>query len=881
MGGRISGTVTDAATTDAIEGVWIDIFDSAGRHMGSTTTTDASGGYITPFGLPTGTYSAYTNTNTAYVNEAYDNLPQSTPPENRASIEVTVGETTEDIDFALALGGRVSGTITEAGTGQPLAWAGNVTLYDSQGAWVTSTGLDIGGHYTTSGVPTGTYYVTAYSYAGHIPQIYDGVTCLNCGITGGTPVTVTAGATTSGIDFSMVRGGTIAGTITDAATTNGIAAVWVNVFDSTGRHVGSSPRTGVSGAYRTEFGLPAGSYYVNTNSDGPYVNEIYDDVPCVNCDVTAGALVPVTLGAATTGIDFALDEGGRISGRVTNADGGAGIAGVSVDFYDPTGRHVGASPYTDGSGSYTTTFGLPTGTYYAHTHNNGAFVNEAYDNLPIDTAILSRTPIAVTAGATTADIDFQLTEGGRIGGQVVAAGTLTPLAGVNVSFYDAAGQGVGGASTDSNGHYLSSGLPAGTYYAKTERYGVYIMTLYDGTPFILGDVRTGTPISVTGGGATTNGIDFTLSAGGQIAGHVTNAAGGAPLANVNLYIADASGNFIWGWEQATDATGAYITTGLPAGTYYIRTEGSHAYVNEFYDNLPYTSIPTSTTPVTVTLGTVTPGIDFELDAGGFISGVVLAEGGGPVAGAGVSFYDSGGQYATGTGTDWSGAYVSPALPAGSYYVTTSNSGALLNEVYNNVPCFNCAVTVGALVPVTVGNTTPNINFALAPGGMISGRITNADGGAGLAGVWVDFFDGTGRHVGSSPQTDAGGYYTTQFGLPTGTYYAHTNNSGAFVNEAYDNLPASTDMASRTPITVTAGATTADINFQLTEGGRIAGTVVEAGTLTPLADVSISFFDASGQWRRRHQHRQQRPATCRRACRRGRTTRRRSGTGRTS
>ena len=174
------------------------------------------------------------------------------------------------------------------------------------------------------------------------------------------------------------------------------------------------------------------------------------------------------------------------------------------------------------------------------------------------------------------------------------------------------------------------------------------MTLYDGTPFIQGDVRTGTPISVTGGGATTSGIDFTLSAGGQIAGHVTNAAGGAPLANVSLYIADASGNFIWGWEQATDATGAYITTGLPAGTYYIRTEGTHAYVNEFYDNLPITTNPTSTTPVTVTLGTVTPGIDFQLAAGGFISGVVLAEGGGFVAGAGVNFYDSAGQYVDGT-----------------------------------------------------------------------------------------------------------------------------------------------------------------------------------------------------------------------------------------
>ena len=588
---------------------------------------------------------------------------------------------------------------------------------------------------------------------------------------------------------------------------------------------------------------PSGSYYVQTGNSGGFLNEAYDNITCFNCPVATGALVAVTVGHTTPGINFELSPGGRISGRVTNADGGAGIPGVWVDIQDALGNGVGSTSQTDALGYYTMTYGLPAGTYRASTNNNGAFINEAYDNLPIGTNAANRTPIDLAAGAT-ATVDFQLSEGGRISGHIEDADTHAALPGVGVAIFDSAGNGVCGTSTDSNGNYITSGLPTGTYYAKTDRYGAYIMTLYDGTLFVQGNVATGTPIAVSVG-STTPGIDFALVKGGQIAGHISAAVGGAMLANISVNVADASGTFIWGWENPTDAAGAYITTGLPAGTYYIRTESTSGYVNEFYDNLPYGSNVTNTTPVVVALGATTPDIDFHLSTGGFISGVVLKAGGGAVEGASVNFYDSSGQYAGSTGANVSGAYVSPALAAGSYYVSTGNNSARINEVYDNIPCVNCSVTTGTLVPVTVGATHAGIDFALDAGGRISGRITNAAGGAGIAGVWVDFRDAANGFVGSSPQTDAGGYYTTEFGLPTGTYYASTNNNEAFINEAYDNLPGNTSPASRTPIAVTAGATTPSIDFQLAAGGRISGQVVAAGTLLPLVNVGITFFDATG------------------------------------
>ena len=83
--------------------------------------------------------------------------------------------------------------------------------------------------------------------------------------------------------------------------------------------------------------------------------------------------------------------------------------------------------------------------------------------------------------------------------------------------------------TDGSGHFTSPGLATGTYYAKTERSGGYIQTLYASTTCLYCNVMSGTPIVVTSGGTTT-GVDFSLTLGGRIAGQAVGVdAGGALL----------------------------------------------------------------------------------------------------------------------------------------------------------------------------------------------------------------------------------------------------------------------------------------------------------------------------------------------------------------
>ena len=74
-------------------------------------------------------------------------------------------------------------------------------IYAGNGSFVTSTSADFAGDYLTAeGLPSGTYYVIVET-TGYVGQVYDAHVCVERPPTSGNGVSVTAGATTSGIDF--------------------------------------------------------------------------------------------------------------------------------------------------------------------------------------------------------------------------------------------------------------------------------------------------------------------------------------------------------------------------------------------------------------------------------------------------------------------------------------------------------------------------------------------------------------------------------------------------------------------------------------------------------------------------------------------------------
>src|SRR5262249_52143049 len=114
---------------------------------------------------------------------------------------------------------------------------------------------------------------------------------------------------------------------------------------------------------------------------------------------------------------------------------------------------------------------------------------------------------------------------------------------------------------------------------------------------------------------------------------------------------------------------------------------------------------------------------------------------------------------------------------------------------------------------------------------------------------VYVLDCAGRVV-ANTFTNGSGFYATGAVLGTGTYYAYVPQPG-FADQIFDHLlvPSNYDFTVGTPINVTSGATTGNVNFVLSPwqlaGGGVAGTVRNASTGAPVA-TEVVIYDAAGK-----------------------------------
>lgn len=590
---------------------------------------------------------------------------------------------------------------------------------------------------------------------------------------------------------------------------------------------------------------------------------------------------------------------GSVTGTVRHAPSGTPVPGVTVTLVDAEGYITNSAAATDASGGYRIQ-NVPAGRYYAFTTNDLGLTNEIYDNLlcrgscapsgagsgigapasPMCYSCLLGTPIFVTAGATASGKDFGLDLGGSIAGRVTAADTGNPLAGVGVaaSFINPEGGswGVAGATTDANGDYLVRGLPAGQYYVGTGGAPPgYVNEVYDnvhcgqfgGCPGIEG----ATPIDVALG-VTSGGRNFELERGGRITGVVRDAVTLAPVpgACVDVYHRDSvTGEFNpVAWDCA-DASGSYAVEGLLSGNHYADVKNFSGYVTALYDGFTcvgYLCDLSAGTAIPVTFGQTTAGVDFGLEIGGVIRGVVRDESTSSglaytqvsvfrrVGGAGIE--------SVSTSTDTSGAYEVRLLPPGTYYAYTTGRG-YGNEIFDNIPCptdTGCEpllLTTGT--PITVnggGAVTSGIDFDLAP---LSGppaapyglRASVNDGLVRLA--WEPPLSGPTftdyvLEAGLSPGATAISASATAppFDVPgvaPGRYYVRVRARNSFgLGPPSEELavdvygPASPLEAPSTPSAWMSGRRLTLTWGQATTGGEPTGYLVEVGTAAGLTNI---------------------------------------------
>jgi uncharacterized repeat protein (TIGR01451 family) len=832
QGGAISGTVTDDKG-NPLEGISLGC-GMIDQSIGNGAETDANGAY-TIIGLPFGTYKVnspdpgrWGENDDNWAEEWYnqkDDWDQADPVTISISAPNVGG-----INFSLTQGGSVTGKVTD-GQGNPLANADIWADYYESRDWAGGTRTDNEGSFIIQGLAAGQYRVGAQA-AGHVKKFYNNTLIYDQA----EPVSVTAGQSTSGINFALEPGGAISGTIADSQG-NPIsgADVWADYYES--RDWAGSARTDNEGNYTIQV-LQSGQYRVGAQVAG-HVQKFYNNTLVYD----QAEPVIVTAGQTTSGINFALEPSGAISGTVTDGQGNP-LSGISVQC-EGIDQSYGNSAETDANGVYTIT-GLPFGTYKVNSPDTGRWgdnddnwAQEWYDQ---KAGWDQADPVTISISAPNAGgINFSLTQGGGISGKVTD-NQGNPISGADVwaDYYESR-DGAGGTQTDEEGNYTLYSLSPGQYRVGAKVAG-HVKKFYNNTL----NYDEAESVSVAAG-QTTSGINFALEPGGAISGTVTDGQGN-PLSGISVQCESIDQSY--GNSAETDANGAYTITGLSFGTFKVRSpdpgrwgDNDGNWAQEWYDQKTGWD---QADPVTISISAPNAGgINFSLTQGGSVTGKVTDDQGNPLANADVwaDYYESQ-DWAGGTRTDNEGNYTIRGLADGQYRVGAQAAGHV-KMFYNNTLIYDQAQTVS----VTAGQTRSGINFSLEQGGTISGAVTDEQGNP-LSGISVQC-DSIDQSYGNGSETDTNGLYTIT-GLPFGTYKVYSpafsrwgDNDDNWAVKWY-NQKAGRKQANQVTISILT-PDAVDIDFSLIKGGSVTGKVTD-GQGNPLAnaDVWADYYDIDDQ-----------------------------------
>lgn len=513
--GSFGGHITDAATNSGVPDALVFVYTKDAEFI-KYVTADSNGNYVVD-GLATGSYIARTYNSSGYIDEVFDNViceGVTCTPDGATLIQVVGGKLTP-ISFALDLGGDIRGKVTDVDTGNPIEGV-EVHIHDLSNRHISIGFTDVNGNYDAfDGLPAGPYVVLALNNQGFVDELYDDIPCVHalCSLGSATVINSIPGTVVNNINFALKTGGRIKGTVTDSATQQPITGVQIAIFDSFGTRV-STGSSDASGNYTCFDGLPTGSYFVRTLNFKHYIDELFDGIMCTAgvCDETLGTPVPLTVSSETQ-VDFALDIGAMISGRMTNKNSGDPVPGSLIDLYDASGNHLNYE-VPDANGNYSTLVGLSTGNYFLKTINQQGLIDQLYKGIP---CVASRcnpligTPVFVQPGNNAQNIDFPLEKGTAIGGHIIESATGFPLSDIFVLMIDSGFNLSSFGVTNGCGEYQSlHGMLSDKYVVSTLNFLGFIDEAYDDVLCLNGcDYSKATPISLLPE-QHANNIDFSL-----------------------------------------------------------------------------------------------------------------------------------------------------------------------------------------------------------------------------------------------------------------------------------------------------------------------------------------------------------------------------------
>ena len=410
----------------------------------------------------------------------------------------------------------------------------------------------------------------------------------------------------------------------------------------------------------------------------------------------------------------------------------------------------------------------------------------------------------------------------------------------------------------SDGTFSIEGIAPGTYYllVTPDSPSNYISE-YWAEPESARDCSQAQQITIVAN-QTASGKNFQLDRGAIISGTLFQADGVTPITgsdiNVNILTGSEQCNLNHVMNVLVNADGTYTTTGLEAGTYYLQTwSGSTNYLEEYWADPASVINCENAQSITLTAGETRDQVNFQLNEGIKVEGTLYGSDGQPLSGSLMVAVLSGDcsslQYVASDPIDQDGRYSVVVTQPGDYYLKAavfgSNNAADYIPEYWADPASVQDCSAAQKISMTAGSTYSGKDFQLDIGGSISGTVFQADGTTPVTGenVCVDVYrndpcDDSWDRVGGGCLDTADGTYTIT-GLPAGRYYLYTNtpSDSEYVEEWWADPSSTSDCAGAEQVTVTAGNTTTDIDFQLDTGGTISGTLYDESTGQPITGLA--------------------------------------------
>jgi hypothetical protein len=422
------------------------------------------------------------------------------------------------------------------------------------------------------------------------------------------------------LDIPVQAGGSISGIV--LRQKDGRPLSNVHVYAESGE-TRVSTFTHSNGSYFLRPLLP-GDYRIHIMTlNENYIPEYYND----RLDARKAELLPIHDREEILGIDFRLELGGVIRGRVTSRNShlplmGAKIVAEKIKSQEPL-RYLAS----DRQGYYALQ-GLTPGKYLLECSLRQETEEEANSGknylLQYFQATLDRSqakPLEVQPESINSEVNFELVEESRISGQTWSQYQKAPVKNVTIRPWLEQTEPLylAGGESDNKGYYRIDNLPPGKYRLETilsKSNQKFVPMFYQKSlNYDQADVLD------VPEGSWLHSIDFSLSLGANIRGQIRTDDSSYKLESESVLLhlkPEGLDIFQYGeHEFKTQADGSFLIQGIPAGRYQIFP------VLKDPNLLPEPEVHARI--LSLVEGETQEGVEFNLRIGGSLSGSVISQ----------------------------------------------------------------------------------------------------------------------------------------------------------------------------------------------------------------------------------------------------------------